>query len=422
MTTIERESTTVVSTATDTRRGAGHQMQAAPQHVCVVGPSTRFLSGITYHSYSTSRALSAHFKVSTVFMRQLLPAMLYPGKNRVGAAISNLELPDTIERFDGVDWYWWPTLFRALRFLARRRPDVLILQWWTGAVLHTYLVLAATARLLGARVIIEFHEVQDPGEASVAWASKYVDLVAPWLFRLACGYTAHSEHDRKLIADRYGLACYPSTVVPVGTYDNYRKGKRWREAPDECCNLLYFGVIRPYKGVDDLIRAFNAIPPHEINLYWLTVVGETWERWELPGELIDRSPYRNRITFINRYVSDDEVEAIFGGADVVVLPYKRASQSGPLHVAMNYGLPVVVTAVGGLVESVTTYGYQNTVVTEPADPEALVAAIRKAARLRGQQGGAVPGWSLTAERYRDFLESLQQLSYERRHKMTVRSR
>jgi glycosyltransferase involved in cell wall biosynthesis len=382
-------------------------MRGDPQHVCVVGPGTRFLSGITYHTYSTSRALSTHFKVSAILMRQLLPTMLYPGRKRVGTAVANLELPPSIARYDGVDWYWVPTLFRALWFLVRQRPDALILQWWTGAVLHTYLVLALAARLLSARVIIEFHEAQDPGEAGIAWASKYAQLLAPGLFRLACGYTAHSEHDRQLIADRYGLTTCPSAVVPVGTYDNYRKGKRWREAPDDCCNLLFFGLIRPYKGVDDLIRAFDAIPPHEIERYWLTVVGETWEGWDLPGELIDRSPYRDRITFINRFVSDDEVEAIFGGVDAVVLPYKRASQSGPLHVAMNYGLPVVITPVGGLVEAVTTYGYQSAVLAESGNPEALGAAIRKAAGLRGQHGGDVPGWALAAERYRDFVTAIR---------------
>ena len=116
-----------------------------------------------------------------------------------------------------------------------------------------------------------------------------------------------------------------------------------REAPDGVVNLLYFGIIRPFKGVEDLVRAYEGIPDDQADRFWLTVVGETWEGHTLPTELIAASPRRDRITVVNRYVQDDEVDGFFRGADVVVLPYHRSSMSGPLHVAMNYGLPVVVT-------------------------------------------------------------------------------
>ena len=133
-------------------------MRGHTWRVCVVGPSTRFLSGITYYTYSLCRALNAHGEVSAILMRQLLPTRLYPGHARVGAAVCVLELPETVRRVDGVDWFWVPTLGRALWFLAHWRPDVLILQWWTGTVLHTYLALAGAARTLGIKVVVEFHE------------------------------------------------------------------------------------------------------------------------------------------------------------------------------------------------------------------------------------------------------------------------
>ena len=85
------------------------------------------------------------------------------------------------------------------------------------------------------------------------------------------------------------------------------------------------------------------------------MVGETWEGWTLPAELIAASPAADRITLVNRYVTDAEVDRFFAEADVVVLPYRRSSASGPLHIAMSHGLPVVVTAVGGLVEAAEHY-------------------------------------------------------------------
>ena len=369
--------------------------------VCIVGPSTRFLSGLTYYTFSLCNSLSSVCSVSAILMRQLLPTRLYPGHRRVGASLSTLTMLPSIPHYDGVDWFWFPTLFRGLWFLARQRPRVLLLQWWTGTVLHTYLALAFAARLLGARVAVEFHETLDPGEDSMKWASRYVNALGPVLHRLACSYVVHSAYDRQLVIARYGLGTKPITVIPHATYDHYKQGGRWREAPEPCCNLLYFGLIRPYKGVEDLIRAFDAIPPHEIDRYWLTIVGETWEGCTGPAELIRESHYKDRITFVNRYVTDAEVDAIFGGADAMILPYRRSSQSGTLHIALNYGLPIVVTAVGGLVEAVEGYGGASLV--QPGDLEGLTDAIRRVAARRGQRFDDPRSWQSTAGRYSSLL-------------------
>jgi glycosyltransferase involved in cell wall biosynthesis len=165
------------------------------------------------------------------------------------------------------------------------------------------------------------------------------------------------------------------SIIPHGPYDHYRLdyGRAYfREASKDCFNLLYFGVIRPFKGLEDLITAFDSILQNEIDRYWLTIVGETWENWILPAELIARSHYRERITFINRYVSDEEVAVFFAGADAVVLPYHRSSASGPLHTAMSYELPIVVIQVGGLTEAVANY--EGAINVPPRDPSALQRA------------------------------------------------
>ena len=132
-------------------------------------------------------------------MRQLLPTRFYPGRERVGAKLTQLEYDPAARVFDGVDWYWLPSMIRALLFLIRERPDVVVFQWWSGTVLHSYLLLALVARLLGARIVIEFHEVLDPGEAKLPLAQSYVRLVAPILVRMARGFVVHSEYDKKLL-------------------------------------------------------------------------------------------------------------------------------------------------------------------------------------------------------------------------------
>ncbi len=368
--------------------------------VCVVGGGTRFLSGISYYTHRLSDALARSHDVSVILMRQLLPTHLYPGRNRVGKELARLAYPPDVPVFDGVDWFWLPSIVRAVAFLVRQRPDVIVFEWWTGTVLHSYLLLMIVARLLGARIVIEFHEVLDTGEQQIPLARAYVRLIAPFVVRLAQGFVLHSEYDREALRQQYKLGDRPSVLVPHGPYDQYQRRRdetgdgETRATP---FNLLYFGVIRPYKGLEDLITAFNMLPEEDVSRFHLTVVGETWEGWTAPGQQIAHSLYRDHITFVNRYVNDEEVEAFFAAADAVVLPYHRSSSSGPLHIAMSHGLPVVVTHVGGLIEAARGYG--GAVFVPPHDPIAIRQAFNQVAHLRGQRFVAPHSWEHTVERF-----------------------
>jgi glycosyltransferase involved in cell wall biosynthesis len=380
-------------------RGDGVAASQRPR-LCVVGSGTRFLSGISYYTWRLANAFAGSNQVSVILMRRLLPARFYPGRARVGHRLTSLTYDPTIRVFDGVDWFWLPSIVRALAFLIRHRPELVSLQWWSGTVLHSYLALALAARLYRGRVVIEFHELLDTGELRLPFARAYVALLAPLLIRLASGFVVHSEFDRQALEQKYDVSRRPVSVIPHGPYDNYQRPPTrpaHRDAPATSCNLLFFGVIRPFKGLEDLIQVFDSIPESQIAGFWLTVVGETWESWTLPADLIARSRYRDRITFVNRYVTDEEVAAFFSGADAVVLPYHRSSASGPLHVAMSCGLPVIVTRVGGLPEAAA--GYQGAILVPPRDPHALAQALVTAAAMRGRRFSGSHGWEYTVGRY-----------------------
>ncbi len=375
-----------------------HPLTASPEalRICVVGSGTRFLSGISYYTNRLVDALAPRHDVSAILMRRLLPRWLYPGRQRVGAALSQLRYPAGTPVFDGIDWYWIPSLLRALRFLRAQSPQVVVLQWWSGTVLHSHLVLAVAARMLGARVVIEFHELLDTGEARLALAGAYARAVGAAVVGLAQGYVVHSEFDRAELASTYATRDKPVEVIALGPFDHHRAetpGEVTRTAPADACNLLFFGTIRPYKGLEDLITAFDSIAPDDIGRYWLTVVGETWEGWTAPSRMIAASRHRDQITFVNRYVDDAEVSAVFAGADVVVLPYHRSSASGPLHIAMSHGLPTVVTQVGGLTDAAS--GYEGAVLVPPRRPDVLVKALATAAELRGQRFADRHSWETT---------------------------
>ena len=143
----------------------------------------------------------------------------------------------------------------------------------------------------------------------------------------------------------------------------------------------------------------------EAKHYWLTVVGETWEGWDLPIRLIERSRRRARITLVNRFVDDDDVVAYFAGADAVVLPYHRSSSSSPASVAMANGLPLVLTAVGGLPEAVA--GYEGAILVPPRDPHALRAAIRRLPEFRGRRYRDPHSWDHSVTVYAELINALR---------------
>src|SRR5262249_3737763 len=153
----------------------------------------------SYYTLRLANALAGSHAVSVILMRQLLPTCFYPGRERVGASLTQLKYDRAIHLYNGVDWFWLPSMFCALALLIREKPDMVVFQWWTGTVLHSYLMLALVARLLGARIVVEFHEVLDPGEMQLLLPRTYVHLVAPLLMRLASGFVIHSEYDRPVL-------------------------------------------------------------------------------------------------------------------------------------------------------------------------------------------------------------------------------
>jgi glycosyltransferase involved in cell wall biosynthesis len=410
--------------------GTAEDPRTTALRICVVGSGTRFISGISYYTYYLSDALQETFDVSVVLMRRLLPRRFYPGRKRVGAHITDIETSSIVPTFDGVDWFVVPSLFRAGRFLRRQNPDVVVFQWWTGTVLHSFLYLLRVARRSGASVIVEFHEDQDSGETGVPLVERLVRPGLLHLIRSAQHYVVHSQWDKDRLGAKFGLDPARVTVIPHGPYPideideaagesqsrpasaPVTQQEDTQEDTQEEVTILFFGTIRPYKGAEDLVEAFNLLPRNGTIRWRLLAVGETWEGWELPAEKIRESAFAGDIEFINRYVTDSELPDLFDRADIVALPYHRASASGPLHMTMHRGLPVVVTDVGGLVEAAADYS--GTVFVPPANPTALAQGIVSALDLRDRHHADTHTWDDSRARYTSLIEGIRSARHESR--------
>jgi len=371
--------------------------------ILIIGPGKKFLGGISYYTLCLANALVKNNEVSVILHRNLLPSFLFPGSIRVGKKITNLEFSNKVEVFDGLDWYVIPSIIKAINFIKRRNPDVIILQWWTSTCLHNYLILNLINKIfLKKKIIIEFHETLDPFEDKFILLRLYSKLGSLILFKNQTAYFTHSKNDLNLLIAKYKLKREKFYIVQHGSYHNYPIYKR--KGDKKICNFLFFGLIRPYKGIDYLIKAFEKIPKKDIHKFHLTIVGETWEKFDIVADLIEKSMYRNNITFVNKYVTDEMAGKYFSDADIVVLPYRRASQSGAAHIAMYYGLPIISSDVGGLRESLEKY--EGTRFFRNGDISALSKLLKSSFKFKGRRFKDPYPWKVTSKEYNLILRKI----------------
>lgn len=250
---------------------------------------------------------------------------------------------------------------RFAEFLREQRPAVVLCTMnhvWNPLMLRMI-------RRSAARFLLVLHDaLPHPGE-SFASLRRYLigrELAA------ADGVIVLSEHVGEVLRDVYAFPGQRCWVVPHGAF-GYAATDRERDLPvDRPLNLLFFGRILRYKGLDLLLDAYRILRSERPNLA-LRIVGE--------GDL---SPYRAKldrlsgVTIENAWVPEQAIGSVFDRADIVVAPYIEASQSGVIPMALAAGLPVVVTPVGGLVEQVSHM--RTGIVAELADPAAVADAVR----------------------------------------------
>jgi glycosyltransferase involved in cell wall biosynthesis len=386
-------------------RGTSGDAGEVQLRISIFGPSTRFLSGITYFTIRLSNALVSIGRIDAILFRHMLPKKLFPGWKRVGKTLTSECFDPRVKVHEMLDWFnpvsWMNACARA------RNTEVLILPWWTSSVAHMYLFVQVFIRKRRF-VVIEFHEPVDPLEDASLPLRMYA-RVSGWLVRtLASGYITHTRYDRDLIVQRYHIPAENIRIIPHGLYDQYahidpQKAKNTLAIREEYV-ILFFGLLRRFKGVRYLIEGFEMLP-HEIKKQSrLCIVGEAWEDQESVTKA-HTSPDRDRITMVDRYVRDEEVALYYSAADVFAGPYTRESHDpcAVCHIAMSYGLPVVASHTGGMIESLGSY--EGVWFVPPEDPAAIRDALVNIYRERGKRYPVPESlrWDRIAIQWREFL-------------------
>lgn len=340
--------------------------------VAIVGPAFPYKGGGARHTTELAHRLAAAgHDVVIESWRAQYPSFLYPGQQTISEPEGE-PFPGTRRR---LDWRrpdgWWRT-GRALRSC-----DLVVLVVLSTVQVPSYLGILAG---LGGRtpVVALCHNVLPHERKS------YDEPLMRRLLRKVDGVLVHTEAQADLAR---GLTPRPVRVaemaahLPAAGAAAPGDGKVRRR-------LLFFGIVRPYKGLDVLLRAL-AEGPDDVAL---TVAGEFWGGLDETRELVGSLDLASRVELRPGYVPAADVPGLFAAADALVLPYRTATASQNVWMAHEHGLPVIATDVGGFAGQIRD-GVDG-LICQPDDVASLAAALRRfyepgePERLRSEIGRA----------------------------------
>jgi glycosyltransferase involved in cell wall biosynthesis len=337
--------------------------------IVIVGPAYPLRGGIAHHTGLLTRALAKRHDVSVITFRRQYPAFLFPGTTQKESDGELLRI-ETEERLDSINPFTWLAVAREIR---RRKPDLVIFPYSLPFFAPCYGTVAALIRLgRPTRTLYLCHNIipheRHPGDL----------LMTRFAFAFGDRFLVQSRdvgNDLLALNPHAHWALSPHPVYELFGEGVPREEARAALGISQTRVVLFFGYIRPYKGLGILLDAVHTLAAtRQTGNTLLLVVGEFYE---------DDTAYRNQaealgigtsVRFVARYVPQRDVALYFSASDVVVLPYLSATQSGIAQLAYNFDRPLIVTRVGGLADIVVegSTGY----VVPPNDPGALADALR----------------------------------------------
>ncbi|MGB8273750.1 MAG: glycosyltransferase [Alphaproteobacteria bacterium] len=330
------------------------------RRVVFIGPVPPFRGGIAQHSAMLCRELARRCDLLVISFSRQYPLWLFPGESDRDPTQAPFAAADTRFLIDSLNPMTWRKAAAAIR---DHGADLVILPWWTVFWAPCFAYLARRCRKAGIPVRLLCHNVVD--HEAAAWKS----LLSRAVLSQASSFLVHTRNDeRRLKALFPGV---PVIVHPHPVYSQFPPPAAGlpRRAGFE---LLFFGLVRPYKGLDILIEAMGRLADRDVHL---TVVGEFWSGRAEAEARIRALGLEDRVELVPRYVTDQEAAAYFARADAVVLPYRSATGSGVVSLAYRYDKPVIVTRVGGLPDAVEEG--ETGLIVPPESPAALAEAISR---------------------------------------------
>ena len=333
--------------------------------IVLVGTAYPLRGGIAHYFALLYRNLSTRHDVEVVTFTRQYPSFLFPGKSQAEQESEGVVIPSE-PLIDSVNPITWVTAARAI---ARKKPDLLIFKYWLPFFGPCFGAISSMVRQwTGAKVLFICDNVipheRRPGDVVFTrFAFRYVDY-----------FIAQSRAVERELKEFWPSAQY--RFIPHPVYEIFGKGisksaARKKIGLRDPRMILFFGYVRRYKGLETLLHALplvlQRIPVK------LLVVGEFYDDERRYRELVKTLGIEKHVSIHADYVPNDKVGTYFSASDVVVLPYRSATQSGIVQIAYQFDKSVIATDVGGLAEVIIDG--ETGFLVPPDNPAALADAI-----------------------------------------------
>ncbi len=325
--------------------------------VIIIGPIAPYRGGIARHTACVAQALSNRYRVEYISFKRLYPALLYPGtSDRIGPLPTANAQQFKLDLLNPLTWW------QVARDITQQRPSAVIIPWWTTVWALPIGLISRQLERSQIPVIGLIHNVL-PHEAK-PWDR--------WLTRFGLRATQRFIVQSQSQAQRV-TALFPNAAVAHCAHPPYPKlAETVVQRTTSVPQLLFFGLVRDYKGLTDLLHALAIIQAQALE-FQLNIIGEFWT---------DIAPYETLITTLGldknvaiqaEFVSDAAAHVAFETADLVIAPYRRGTQSGVLALAQQYGKAIIAsTTIRDSVQA-TYPGWQRYV--PPQQPAELAVAL-----------------------------------------------
>lgn len=316
--------------------------------VTIIGPSYPFRGGISQYNTMLYREMKKSHDVQFIGFKKQYPKILYPGKS--DTEINNKELyePDVLRIINTTNVFTWKA---AAKKISAFSPDMVIMPWWVVffAPLYFYLI-NKIKRNKNTRILLLCHNVIEH-ESNVVKRK-----ISQGIFMLSDLFLVHSFEDKKNLLELVPGATVSKVFLP--TFQSLNDRIISKLDARKLLNItaknviLFFGFVRPYKGLHYLIDAL-ATAVEKIDDIHLLVVGEFMGNDKQKYiDQMNQNSLQKVITLVDEYVPTDDINSYFCACDIVALPYVSATQSAVVQLAYGFNKPVLVTDVGGLPEVV----------------------------------------------------------------------
>jgi glycosyltransferase involved in cell wall biosynthesis len=322
-----------------------------------------FRGGIAQFNATLAKELSKNHEVNATTFTVQYPSMLFPGKSQLVEEGKKAEDFPAIRKLNTINpiSYWLTG-----RWIKKQQPDLFITKYWMTYFGPSLGFVSKMLQKKTKRISILDNVI--PHE------KRFFDNFANRFFlKHNDGFVVMSDSvqkdllsfkpDAKYIRINHPVFDHFGEIIPQKTALNKLKLDVTKKT------ILFFGFIREYKGLDILINAMQFLDTS----YQLIIAGEVYGDFSNYQQIIDQSTAKSRIHLFTDYINDSEVPTFFCAADVCVLPYKTATQSGITAIAQHFEIPVIATDVGGLKE-VITHGKTGLIVQKP-EPSLVSASI-----------------------------------------------